>query len=283
VVRQGRLKDTQMFFVNPREPVFDPYYVSIHGITEKRVAAEPCFDVLWPRLKPILEGETLVAHYSQFDMSVLRHVLDDYGIPYPDLSYYRTWKLSRGIWPNLAAHRLNAVAEHLGIHFRHHNPLEDATVAARIAIRVCEELETASLEEAAALLSCGPGQLFPGGYRPSRSKNVKRGGRPDPKRMTPATWDFDMDHPLFGQIVVFTGALTSMARKDAMQEVINRGGQCGTAVTQKTALLVVGDQNAAGGSGGTRSSKLRRAEELAAAGFDIKVIGEKEFLLMLHA
>jgi DNA polymerase-3 subunit epsilon len=38
------------------------------------------------------------------------------------------------MWPTLRNHKLNTVAEHIGIKFKHHDAEEDALVCARVVI-----------------------------------------------------------------------------------------------------------------------------------------------------
>jgi tetratricopeptide (TPR) repeat protein len=96
------------------------------------------------------------------------------------------------------------------------------------------------------------------------------------------------DHPLAGHIVVFTGKLSALGRKDARTLVSRLGGTVADEVSAKTTVLVVGAEG--GGSAGTaddepvdasgkdKSAKLKRAEALNAQGAaSIEVVGEDEF------
>ena len=74
---------------------------------------------------------------------------------------------------------------------------------------------------------------------------------------------------LSGQIVVITGTLPSLGRKEAAELVEKNGGKCSGSVSKKTTLVLAGE--AAG-------SKLTKAQELG-----IKVIDEAEFLRMLES
>jgi DNA polymerase-3 subunit epsilon len=57
----------------------------IHSITADRVADKPSFAELWDEVYSEIQGMPLVAHNASFDISVLRHTLDDYKIQYPEL------------------------------------------------------------------------------------------------------------------------------------------------------------------------------------------------------
>ena len=80
------------------------------------------------------------------------------------------------------------------------------------------------------------------------------------------------DAPLAYQVVVFTGKLSSLGRKEAQALVIRLGGSAADEVTAKTTLVVVG---AEGGASTEKSQKQRKAEDLG-----VRVIGENEFCRM---
>ena len=50
----------------------------------------PRFDVLWPELEPFFKNYIVIAHNASFDMGVIRHTLDHFGISYPNTSYFCT-------------------------------------------------------------------------------------------------------------------------------------------------------------------------------------------------
>lgn len=74
--------------------------------------------------------------------------------------------------------------------------------------------------------------------------------------------------PLSGQVVVFTGGLSSLTRDEAKELVERLGGKISDSVSRNTTLVVAGE--AAG-------SKLDKARKLG-----IKVIGESEFLKLVE-
>jgi tetratricopeptide (TPR) repeat protein len=78
--------------------------------------------------------------------------------------------------------------------------------------------------------------------------------------------------PLANQLVVFTGKLSSLGRKEAQALVIRLGGSSADEVTARTTLLVVG---AEGSATPEKSEKLRKAEELG-----VRVITENDFCRM---
>jgi tetratricopeptide (TPR) repeat protein len=83
--------------------------------------------------------------------------------------------------------------------------------------------------------------------------------------------------PLAGQVVVFTGKLSSLGRKDARALVTRLGGATGDDVNARTTMLVIGAEGFPA-SGADKSNKLKRAEELNAlhAG-QIRILDEDAF------
>jgi len=78
--------------------------------------------------------------------------------------------------------------------------------------------------------------------------------------------------PLAGQLVVFTGKLSLLGRKDAHALVRQLGGATGDEVNARTTMLVVGAEGFGPSPKDDKSQKLRRAEEL-----NIRIVNEDEF------
>jgi tetratricopeptide (TPR) repeat protein len=83
--------------------------------------------------------------------------------------------------------------------------------------------------------------------------------------------DLHDPRPLSGQLVVFTGKLSSLGRKAARELVARLGGATGDEVNARTTMLVVGAEGF-GPALQEKSNKLKRAEEL-----DVRVVTEEEF------
>jgi tetratricopeptide (TPR) repeat protein len=92
--------------------------------------------------------------------------------------------------------------------------------------------------------------------------------QPDPSR-----------HPLAGQVVVFTGKLSSLGRKDARALVARLGGATSDEVNAKTTMVVVGAEGFAPDKVTEgKSNKLKRADELnAERNTPIQILTEDEF------
>jgi tetratricopeptide (TPR) repeat protein len=88
-------------------------------------------------------------------------------------------------------------------------------------------------------------------------------------------------NPLAGQLVVFTGKLSSLGRKDARALVTRLGGETADDVNAKTTMLVIGAEGFGPTPDRDKSNKLKRAEELnaqpGAAAPPIRIVSEEDF------
>lgn len=90
--------------------------------------------------------------------------------------------------------------------------------------------------------------------------------------------DRPVPQPLAGQLVVFTGKLSSLGRRDACALVARLGGETADDVTVKTTILVIGSEGFGGSTEREKSHKLARAEELNAQGATrIEILTEDQF------
>lgn len=78
--------------------------------------------------------------------------------------------------------------------------------------------------------------------------------------------------PLAGQLVVFTGKLSSLGRKEARALVARLGGTTADEVNARTTMVVVGAEGFGVAPKDDKSQKLKRAEEL-----QIRVVSENDF------
>lgn len=94
--------------------------------------------------------------------------------------------------------------------------------------------------------------------------------------------EFDLSHQGYNKQFVFTGTLTRLARKDAMQLVVDFGGKVNGGVNKETNFLVMGDLDYSKTVTGEKSSKIIKAETLKLKGQDIEIIPEEVFYDMFE-
>ncbi len=286
VVQDGKEARSFYTLIRPRDCRFSPLNTGIHGIAAQDVRHAPEFPAVWPTLRALIEGPVVVAHNASFDMGVLRATLTEYGLEFPRVRYACTRAIAKAAWPGLPSYRLPMVCRTLGIELRHHNALEDARACAGIAKRAMSGSGAATLDELLALvgLCCGEidsgGSCWPAGRAThSVSRKTARIGL-SASASSGATND---PHQVFaGSVVVFTGSLRAMGRRQAIKVVVDSGGEVDGGVTKRTRFLVAGDHDPRKlARGSSKSSKLRKAESLAARGQEIQILSEEDFLRML--
>ena len=258
-VRDGQVRDRWVSLVDP-EDWFDDWNIAIHGISEEGVEGAPTLPALDGELRARLGASVVVSHTS-FDRVAIERAMEKYKLSQPQITWLDSAKIVRRAWPDRYSYRgygLASVANDLGITFRHHDALEDATVAAEIVIRASKET---------GLDISGWLQRTAKPITPKRSKRIQVGD-PNP------------DGHLLGETVAFTGSL-GITRQQAADLATQAGCEVRGSVTKRTTILVVGLQDKERLSGYTKSSKHRKAESLVSKGAGIQILSEADFHSML--
>ncbi len=155
VVENGAIVRRESWLIRPYELNIPKFYSDIHGITEDMVADMPEFGERWDAIRIFIENQNIVAHNAGFDIGVLKNALDLYEIAYPRFSYGCTVEVARKVWAKpqvVANHKLNTMAAHLGVEFRHHDASDDAYASAIIAIEAAKKAKAKTFEELLARL-----------------------------------------------------------------------------------------------------------------------------------
>ena len=250
-VRNGRIEDHWQTLIDP-EDWFDPWNVSIHGIGENDVKESRTLPEVRDELRRRLRGSVLVSH-TAFDRVAFERAMTRYNLEQLQVTWLDSAKVARRAWPESYRERgwgLSNIASDLGISFKHHDALEDARAAAEIVLRVCTETETDI-----------KGWL----QRVNHPISVRRVER-----------DGNVDGALYGETIVFTGAL-GIPRREAVDLAANAGCDVASSVTRKVTIIVVGTQDKNKLNGYEKSSKHRKAEKLIGEGIEIQILSEKDF------
>jgi len=253
----GEVVDSWSSLVNPKD-YFDDMNVSIHGIEEADVRGAPDFKQASAEVARRIAGQVVAIH-TAFDRSAITRASLKHGVEPPECLWLNTASVARRAWPEVAqkGYGLSALSKKFGIEFEHHNAVEDARAAGLILVRAMAE---ASLD-LEAWMDRVKHPLGPNG-----SDSMARDGDPEGS--------------LFGEVVVFTGAL-AIPRREAVDMAAKAGCETADGVTKHTTLLVVGDQDIRLLNGHEKSNKHRKAEELIAKGIPIRILTESDFASMV--
>ncbi len=282
VIEGNNIVETGYWLVRPHAEYFyfDPFNVMIHGIDENTVKDAPEFNVIYRQIKHLFECAVVAAHNAAFDISALRHVLDLYGIAYPEIDYICTYKTALRTWNGLENYKLNTVCKFLNHRFSHHHAREDAVACGKILLSALAARGISSVEELASSIGMKLGKLYARGYSPCSIRSSKKSGI-ELKSIVAQGDTFAQEHEFYGKKVVFTGKLSTMTRKEAMQKVVNAGGFIGEGVTEDTDFLVMGGQDYTRFADGKESNKTKKAKSLISKGSQLQIIDEVEFLRLL--
>jgi len=247
--RNGSLADTWVSLINPAD-YFDPINVSIHGITEQHVKAAPTWAAVYPQVSARLQCNIVVSH-TPFDRLALGRACDRNHVSVCDCRWLDSARVVRRAWPmfSQSGYGLSNVAAHFGIDYRAHDALEDARCAGEVLLR------------AIADTGLNPEQWI---------------GRVEQPINLEGQRDANPDGALYGEVLVFTGAL-SIPRRVAADAAAAAGCRVDDGVTKDTTLLVVGDEDLRKLNGHDKSIKHRKAEQLIAKGQPIRILGESDF------
>lgn len=291
-VIDGVITDSRYELIKPPKGYdsFDPRNIAIHGISPRDVAGKDDFAELWPDLYSFIGGLPIIAHNASFDISVLRATLTASNLDWPELDYACTYVFSKNEF-DLPRHRLPDVALAAGVQWdnaQHHDALFDSRVCAEIVISMAIKKNAGELQDLLDSMNLQMGELFVDGWSTCRSKNVSRYSHHSRGEKAPTIGQIELNpeadpsHPLFGQVVVFTGAI-SIPRPEAWRLVAEVGAIPKDGLSKKTNFLVLGEQDLSKlKSGETKSSKHREAEELKEKGSQIEIIDERDFFALLE-
>jgi DNA polymerase-3 subunit epsilon len=253
----GVIVDEWETLVNP-ETFFDYINTEIHGIEEFHVKNSPKFPEVYQKFKERYPGALLVT-YTAFDRSSLNKAAIKYNLPFLENTWLDCAKVVRRHWSDFAyrGYGLKNIADHVGIKFKHHNALEDAKTAGLIFDMIMQESELTLdqwIEKASRKIT-------------NYHFSIKKEG--------------NEDGPLFGECIVFTGAL-NIPRSEAAKIAADAGCNVNNGVNKDTTILVVGALDESKLACFTKSTKQRKAEQLIQSGKEIRILSEEDFYSLVE-
>ena len=261
IYENGKIIKEWSSFVNP-EDGFDSWNESIHNINEEQVENSPTFPEIYHFLKSHLE-EYICACHTHFDRVSINRACLKYDLHPIKNKWIDTAKVTRRCWDEFSykGYGLSNVCEKLGYNFDHHDALEDAKASAYILMSATMKEEN-TIDDWLERIS-NPILSNAKTY----NKSITKDGNPEGN--------------LFGEVLVFTGAL-QIPRREASKLASEIGCKVDNSVTKKTSLLVVGDIDLRKLSA-DKSSKHIKAEKLKLEGQNIKILQETDFIALYES
>ena len=133
----GKLRRQECFeqLVDPQRDI-PAASIPIHGIRPEMVAGQPTLATVLPAFHAFAHDTVLVAHNAAFDMRFLQLKEASTGVVF-DQPVLDTLLLSALVHPNQESHRLEAIAERLGVPvLGRHTALGDAMVTAEVFVKM---------------------------------------------------------------------------------------------------------------------------------------------------
>ena len=240
----------------------DEYITELTGITNDMLKSAPDPTEVYPQLKEFLGESILVAHNANFDINFLYDAFGEYANTFLSNDFIDTMRIARKVFPELKHHRLCDVAKMCHVEQpASHRAEADCIVAAQCFEKMRSLIFADKTEDEFR-------QLF---AKKAFNYYAELTG-------IVATVDsFDDSNPIFEKVIVFTGALSSMSRKEAFQLVANLGAVPDETITKKTNYLVIGDSDFAKSVKDGKTTKMKKAESLRQKGYEISIISERAF------
>lgn len=257
--KDGEVVDSFDMLVNPQTH-FSGMNVSIHGITEEDVKGKPIFPELHQELIEFIGNHYLI-HHTAFDRLAWYKVLEKYHLPTSEIKWIDSARVARRVWKEIRkkGYALNKLAEMLEIEFAHHKAVEDAYACGMVINHALKEKEC-TIDELIEFQNLSFQKVFSEEYKIDQEVN--------------------QDGPLFGDIVVFTGALI-MPRWEATLLANKLGCEMQKGVNKGTTILVVGEQDESKLAGYEKSTKHRKAESMIEKGHEMQILFENDFIDIL--
>lgn len=243
----------------------DEFIEDLTGITNEMLENSPEPSEVLPLFVDFIGDSVLIGHNVNFDINFLydatkmalnKHLIND---------FIDTLRISRKVFPELQHHRLIDVAAACGaVRPELHRALDDCYTTAT-CYEYMKRLILGKMVERDFV------SLF-------KTKTYER----YIKDICIDNVEVDESSPVFGATVVFTGTLTRMPRKQAFEVVAKVGGIPSNSITKETNFLVIGDAEFVSSVKDGKTNKMKKVEELALKGQDIRAISEKSFFELLN-
>ena len=263
-VKDGKVISTFSELIKPPCGYVDEFITDLTGITNEMLEGAAPEEEVLPQFIEFVGDHYIVGHNVNFDINFLYDAIYRHFNKRFQNDFIDTMRISRKLHPDWQHNRLKDVSSYYCVDCSNaHRALRDCEITYDCYVALHQEVIN-SYENIDDFYD-----LFRKPFR--HHKHVSA------KDIVPTKSDFDIEHPLYGKVCVFTGTLEKMERKDAMQLVVNCGGVVGDGVTKKTNYLILGNLDYSSSIKDGKSSKMKKAEKYKLNGQDIEILSENVF------
>ena len=140
IYKDGKMERRFQTFVDPERPL-PARIVELTGITDDMLRGAPKLEEAIPAFLEFCGDRPLAAHNADFDTSFVKAACRELGIEF-EPTYIDTLVLAQSLLPGLNRHKLNVVADALGLpDFNHHRAVDDAMTVGYMLERFFAMLE----------------------------------------------------------------------------------------------------------------------------------------------
>ncbi len=260
IVRDGEIVKSLNRLIKPENNEYEQFTIAVHHITPTMTADAPSFPTVWNEIENYFEGSFVIAHNARFDIGVLQYNLRKYSLPMPRIAgYICTCDLNNREGLELACARY-------GISLSKHHDGEDDAIN-------CAKLYMAYVDGRQKLTDSQIPQEIWDRQHPNYWASIFEGhdtlkGGILQKDLTGA----DPTNPFYDRKVVITG-IFDIERLELAQRLKSMGADIDQNVSSKTNYLLIGEDPG--------PSKVRKVDDLIAAGKDVKKIYQSDLDLIL--
>ena len=256
-VRDNRIVEKYSQLVKPRSPI-SSFITELTGITNEMVKDQPFIEDCLQEYLDFIGDDLVVGHNVNFDINfIYDNSVDCYDKEFTN-DFVDTMRLSRRMFKEEKHHRLRDLIKRYNIPGnQEHRALSDCF----FTYEILNWLNNYSKDNNLDL-----DELFR--IKSRRSSNTKA----DFKSIVATVDEIDESNLFYKQVVVITGTLERMIRKDACQLIVNLGGIFEDSLTKRTNYLIVADTGYR-----DKTKKIEKAEKYKLDGLPIDIIPESLF------
>lgn len=258
-VQDNEIVDEFSSLVKPDYKI-DSFITELTGITNDMLKNAPKINKILPEFINFISDDKILGYNINFDINFIYDDLKRYfGKDFKN-NFIDLMRICKKAY-SFENYKLKTVAQNLNISIDgHHRGLNDCRITFDIYNKVFNDV---SLKYPNIL------DFKKTWYQYQKAYDIKAN-----------VGNIDETNFFYKKMCVFTGTL-NIARKDAMQLIVNMGGLVSDTLNKETNLLIVGTQDYKKTKENGKSNKMLKAEKYILKGQDLQIIPEDEFYKLI--